>query len=193
MDAEKVEHIGRKEKELVDLVGAPERVEAFLKGAHVLVYEIWLRGDEADELGSIGSPHSNAVLGGFPAPADRVGVLEEVALELEDEIRREPHGLVVRVYRVERIAVAGDLLFRAVPRARLLGHDLAEAFRRGGDALDSTARFDALDDRGGPERFEDLGHLLSVKLRPAPILPERTDCPHESMRKREPIIEPSVE
>lgn len=64
----------------------------------------------------------------------------------------------------QNVAVAGDFLFRAILRGRLFGGDFLYPFCGRGDALDAVRRFDALDNRRLPERFERLRNLSGEQI-----------------------------
>jgi len=69
----------------------------------------------------------------------------------------------------QRIAVAGNFLFRSVPRHRLVVNDLLHLDSRSLDALDAVGGFRGLDASGFPQCRKGLWGLLPKKLLFAPV------------------------
>ncbi len=96
----------------------------------------------------------------FQRPPPRGYELEQVAMQLQDEIRRRRHLGEVRMNGVQNLPVARNLLFGAVRRLGSLGNEIADPLRRRDDALDAVRGLSAVDDGAVAEGLEQLGRLL---------------------------------
>jgi hypothetical protein len=99
------------------------------------------------------------------------------------------HVCVVRVDRLEHVAVTGDLLLRPILGDGLLGHQRLDPPPRGRDPLDPVRRLGALDDRDLPQRLEDLRRLPLEEVFLAPVLADGSNCLQHPLLDRQPFEE----
>ena len=123
---------------------------------HRIGHEMCRQRLEADDRRSVLSRCGDVVVGRLPASAAAGYELEQIAVQLQDEVRRELHVGEIRVDGVQYVAVSGDLLFGPVRRLSAPGHEVADALRRCHDALDSVRGLSALNDGALAERLEHL-------------------------------------
>src|SRR5262249_12276012 len=133
-----------------------------------------MRGErlESDDRRSVRSRFGDVVVRRLPSSTASGDELEEIAVQLQHEIRRERHVREVRVDGVQDIAITGDLLFGAVCRLCPFGNEVADALRRRHDAFDSIRRLGALNDSALPERLEYLRRLLLEEGLFTAVLPD---------------------
>ena len=84
----------------------------------------------------------------------------------------------------EHVAVARDLLFRAVSRFDLLEDESVYSIGRDGNTLDPVGRFRALDDCDAPQRSQHLGKLIRVEMLPASEFSKGAHRHKQPVRKR---------
>src|SRR5581483_8731559 len=78
------------------------------------------RWREAHEGGAVKTPLRDEIVGGLPAAdTTRTGKLEEIAVKLQHQIRREFHMLVPLVNELKHVAIARDLALWPITGLRL--------------------------------------------------------------------------
>jgi hypothetical protein len=97
-------------------------------------------------------------------------------MHLQHHIRRQRHRRVIAVNGVQRLAIASDLLLRAVRGLRAIDHQVANARARGHYAFNPVRRLSALNERVFTEGLKDLRRLLFEQRLFAPVLPNQPDA-----------------
>ena len=96
----------------------------------------------------------------------------EHLVELEDEVHRKGDVGMRFVNQLQRVAIAGDLLFRAVARLRPADDEIGDASWRRGHTLDAVGRFSGLDNGAGPKFLELFRELADEQVLAAACLSE---------------------
>ena len=130
---------------------------------------------ESDDRRSVRWRFRDVVVGRLPLSATTRNELEEIAVELQHEVRRERHVGEIRVDGAQDIAIAGDLLFGAVHGLGAFCDEIADALWRCDDTFDSVRGLGALNHRVFAQRLKHLGRLLLEQRLFATVLP---DEPH---------------
>ena len=94
-------------------------------------------------------------------------------MELQDQIDREGHLPSRLVDQRERVAVARDLLFRAIRGCAVPENHRLHPIVGSNDALDPVRRFARLYERDVPEPLKHLRRLPTAQLLPPPKGPKR--------------------
>jgi len=119
MDAEKIQHIERDKDQCIDFAvgGGRERPVQFV---HSLGRAPSRCRREAHKVGAVGLTFDDKIVRHLPPTCvGRAGEPEQIAVQLEDEIRRQLHVFVPLMNELKHIAVARDLTLGAVPRLGL--------------------------------------------------------------------------
>ena len=181
MDAEEVEHVSRNQQQGLHCAGVDRRLELPVQSRHRLGGEVRRDRPEPHDRPAVCAGLRDVVVRGFPSPAAAGDELKQVAVELQHDVRRKPDVVGVRVDRAEHLAIARDLLLRAVRWTGAAGDEGADPIRWRNHPLDPIGGLGALDDRVRPQRLQDLrGLLFEQRLFPA-ILADEPDAPHQPL------------
>src|ERR1700738_1955230 len=143
---------------------------------------MWCDGSEPNELLSIGTDFLNLILGCLPPAVLLSREPKQVTMHLQHEIHAELHVRVIRMNRIQHIAVAGDFLLRSITGLDLFLNELSDSIVRRRYTFDTVAGFSTLDHGCLPQRFEHLRRLLFVNFFLALELTERANRPQKVLR-----------
>jgi hypothetical protein len=183
----------RDQQQRIDRLTISRFFVAFVQLTHRLIHQMRRKGLKPNQLRSVGMALHDRVRSVLPRAAAGRGVLEEIAMQLQHDVRRQTYPFLIRVDGGQDVAVAGDLLFRTIARCRLFGHQITDSLCRRDNPFDAVGRLGALDHRCLAKRFQRLRHLLSIQFLLPAILADEPDRPNQRVRVRKPRIEAIVE
>src|ERR1700704_5182945 len=131
---------------------------------------------EPDDARAVRTTFHDVVVGGLPMATATRCELEQVPVQLQHDVGRQSDGLGMAVNRAQDLAVARDLLLRAIRWRGAVRDELPDALQRRDDSLDAVGRLGALDNRVLAQRLENLGGLLFEESLFAAVLADEADA-----------------